>query len=58
MRRRTRRGSFGALAPDLVLIDHAMPGMNGIEAITQTRKRDPAVWILVPNIHRGEDCIQ
>ena len=50
--------SFGALAPDLVLLDLSMPGMNGIEAITEIRKRDPTARILVLTIHRGEDYIQ
>jgi len=50
--------AFGALAPDLILIDLSMPGMNGIEAITEIKKRDPAVRILVLTIHRGEEYIQ
>ena len=50
--------SFGALAPDLILIDLSMPGMNGIEAITEIKRRDPAARVLVLTIHRGEDYIQ
>ena len=50
--------SVGALAPDIILMDLSMPGMNGIEAITEIKQRDPAVRILVLTIHRGEEYIQ
>ena len=50
--------SVGALAPDIILMDLSMPGMNGIEAITEIKQRNPAVRILVLTIHRGEEYIQ
>ena len=50
--------SVGALAPDLILMDLSMPGMNGIEAITEIKQRNPAVRIMVLTIHRGEEYIQ
>jgi DNA-binding NarL/FixJ family response regulator len=50
--------SVGTLAPDLILMDLSMPGMNGIEAITEIKQRNPAVRILVLTIHRGEEYIQ
>src|SRR5512137_409330 len=50
--------AFGTLAPDLILMDLSMPGMNGIEAITEIKQRNPAVRILVLTIHRGEEYIQ
>jgi DNA-binding NarL/FixJ family response regulator len=50
--------SVGTLAPDIILMDLSMPGMNGIEAITEIKQRDPAVRILVLTIHRGEEYIQ
>lgn len=50
--------AIGTLEPDLVLMDLSMPGMNGIEAITEIKRRDPAARILVLTIHRGEEYIQ
>ena len=44
--------------PTSILMDLSMPGMNGIEAITEIKQRDPAVRILVLTIHRGEEYIQ
>jgi DNA-binding NarL/FixJ family response regulator len=50
--------SVGTLAPDLILMDLSMPGMNGIEAITEIKQRNPSVRVLVLTIHRGEEYIQ
>jgi DNA-binding NarL/FixJ family response regulator len=33
--------AVGQLAPHLVLMDLTMPGMNGIEALTQIKQRYP-----------------
>jgi DNA-binding NarL/FixJ family response regulator len=35
------------LAPDLILLDISMPGMNGLEAARLLRKESPTVKILV-----------
>lgn len=49
--------SIATLAPDLILLDLSMPGMSGVEAITEIRRRDAQVRILVLTIQRGEDAI-
>jgi DNA-binding NarL/FixJ family response regulator len=50
--------SLVALAPDLILLDLSMPGMNGIEAITEIRLRQLEVRILVLTIQRSEESIK
>ena len=39
------------LAPDVVVMDLALPGMGGLEAIKRMRMRDPAARILVFSMH-------
>lgn len=43
----------GELKPDIVVLDLAMPGLDGLEAITLMREVDPAPAILV---HSGFDA--
>lgn len=45
------------LEPDLVLMDISMPGVNGIEAIIDIKRRCPAIRILVVTMHREEEYI-
>lgn len=46
-----------ALQPTLILMDISMPGMNGIEAMIDIKRRLPTVRIIVITIHREEEYI-
>lgn len=46
-----------ALKPDVVLMDLIMPGMNGIEAITEITRENPDVRILVLTSFSEEDMV-
>jgi len=43
--------------PDLILLDLAMPRMNGISAIKDIKKRFPKVKILAVTIHKSDEYI-
>lgn len=47
----------GGLLPNLVLMDLNMPGMNGIEAILDIKRRYPETRVLVLTIHKTEEYI-
>jgi len=49
--------SIGSLNPHLVLMDLSMPGMNGIEAITDIKRRYPEIKILVLTVHKTDEYI-
>lgn len=49
--------AVGALSPHLVLMDLNMPGMNGIEAILDIKRRYPETRVLVLTIHKTEEYI-
>ena len=49
--------AVGQLAPHLVLMDLTMPLMNGIEAVTEIKRRHPQVRVLVMTLHKSEDHI-
>jgi two-component system response regulator NreC len=46
------------LKPDLVLMDLSMPGMNGMDAIKEIKKRWPETKILVLTVHKSDEYIQ
>jgi len=49
--------AIGLLAPHLVLMDLSMPGMNGIEALMDIKRRNPEIRVLVLTIHRTDEYI-
>lgn len=48
----------GKLTPDLVLMDLNMPGTNGMEAISDIKKRYPATKIMALTVHKTEEYIR
>ncbi len=44
-------------APDLILLDLAMPKMNGIAAIKEIKRQSPDTKILALTIHKSEEYI-
>jgi DNA-binding NarL/FixJ family response regulator len=47
----------GRELPRLILMDLALPGMNGIEAVKQIRKRKPSVPVIMLTVHQSNDRI-
>ena len=45
------------LQPDIVLMDHTMPILNGLEATRQIKKRFPEVRVLILTMHTNEEYI-
>lgn len=45
------------LQPDIVLMDHTMPILNGLEATRQIVKRFPRVRVLILTMHTNEEYI-
>jgi two-component system, NarL family, response regulator len=48
---------YGAVRPDVTLMDLQLPGTNGLEAIRQIRKADPAARIVVLTMYQGDEDI-
>ena len=49
--------AIGVRVPDLVLMDLNMPGMNGLEAIVDIKRRYPETRVLVLTIHKTDEYI-
>ena len=49
--------AIGALAPNLVLMDLSMPGMNGVESMMDIKRRNPDIRVLVLTIHKTDEYI-
>jgi len=43
--------------PDVVLMDIAMKGMNGLEAAARLRERAPSVRVVILSMHAGEEYV-
>ena len=46
-----------AANPDVVIMDIAMPLLNGIEATAQIVKRNPAIAVIILSVHSDEDYL-
>ena len=47
----------GELKPQIVLMDLTMPGMNGMEAILDIKRRYPEMRVLVLTLHKTEEFV-
>jgi DNA-binding NarL/FixJ family response regulator len=46
-----------ALRPDVVLLDIAMPGMNGLEVAQRLSELDPAIRVVILSMHASEEYV-
>ncbi|MCV2368916.1 response regulator [Roseateles oligotrophus] len=46
------------LRPDLIVMDVAMPGLNGLEATARLKQAWPEVQVLILSMHQNEDYVR
>jgi DNA-binding NarL/FixJ family response regulator len=46
-----------SLHPDMILMDLSLPGMNGIEATAQIKRRMPNIRVLVLTVHKTNEYV-
>jgi len=46
------------LQPDLVLMDIAMPGLNGLDATARLVKSQPGIRVLILSMHQNEEYVR
>jgi len=49
--------AISTMLPNLVLMDISMPGMNGIEAVHDIKRRNPSIRILILTVHKSDEYI-
>lgn len=45
------------LRPDIIVMDHTMPVLNGLEATRQIRQRSPDIQVLILTMHTNEEYV-
>ena len=53
----TLLSKLSTLAPDIVLMDIVLPGMNGIEGVRQVKQKCPDVEVLMLTVYEDSDRI-
>ncbi len=49
--------AIAAAAPDVVVMDISMPGLNGLDATARLTRENPGVKVLILSMHAGDDYV-